>query len=384
LASLYYESGDLTGARRLYEETHALSVKRGRPWAPYGADARMMAAIVAYTAGSWNDALEIVDTTMDRPPALAEATLASIGLAVAAGRGDLAGFEGYDRLRQWWSKDPLIAILSGSAAIDLYGDSGRLDLAEREHEAMIVAVGKVWDGPTFQARIRLSALMIGHLAKAAAQARAEERTALVARGEELAGAAREAAATGQHRGRHGVEGRAWLSRVEAELSRLHWLADIDPPEPAVLRSQWELAVEEMQEFGHVFEVARSRARLAAVQRAVGDQSAAADQVRAARTVALALGAQPLLDELRALGPMSRGGARTGTRSEEADPTALTAREREVLSLVAEGRSNGEIGRQLFISTKTVSVHVSNILAKLGAGGRTEAAALARRRGLLGD
>jgi DNA-binding NarL/FixJ family response regulator len=50
--------------------------------------------------------------------------------------------------------------------------------------------------------------------------------------------------------------------------------------------------------------------------------------------------------------------------------------------VAEGRTNGEIGRQLFISTKTVSVHVSNILGKLGASGRTEAAAIARRDGLL--
>jgi DNA-binding NarL/FixJ family response regulator len=54
----------------------------------------------------------------------------------------------------------------------------------------------------------------------------------------------------------------------------------------------------------------------------------------------------------------------------------------VLALVAQGRSNGEVARQLFISTKTVSVHVSNILAKLGASGRTEAAAMARRRGLL--
>ena len=51
-------------------------------------------------------------------------------------------------------------------------------------------------------------------------------------------------------------------------------------------------------------------------------------------------------------------------------------------LVAEGRSNGELGKQLFISTKTVSVHVSNILAKLDAASRTEAAAVARRRGLL--
>ena len=64
------------------------------------------------------------------------------------------------------------------------------------------------------------------------------------------------------------------------------------------------------------------------------------------------------------------------------PESLTARELEVLTLLGQGRSNGEIGRQLFISAKTVSVHVSNILAKLGAAGRTEAAAIARRDGLL--
>jgi len=56
---------------------------------------------------------------------------------------------------------------------------------------------------------------------------------------------------------------------------------------------------------------------------------------------------------------------------------------EVLTLVAQGLSNREVGGQLYISAKTVSVHVSNILAKLGAAGRTEAAAVARRRGLLG-
>ena len=62
--------------------------------------------------------------------------------------------------------------------------------------------------------------------------------------------------------------------------------------------------------------------------------------------------------------------------------SLTPRETEIVRLVAQGRTNGEIGKQLFISTKTVSVHVSNILGKLAASSRTEAAAIARRDGLL--
>ena len=78
----------------------------------------------------------------------------------------------------------------------------------------------------------------------------------------------------------------------------------------------------------------------------------------------------------------RGRVGAGARRRRA-PTRSPPREREILALVAEGRSNGEIGKQLFISAKTVTVHVSNILGKLGASGRTEAAAIARRRGLLG-
>ena len=56
----------------------------------------------------------------------------------------------------------------------------------------------------------------------------------------------------------------------------------------------------------------------------------------------------------------------------------------MLALVAEGRSNREVAAQLFISAKTVSVHVSNLMAKLGAASRTEAVAVARRLGYLSD
>jgi DNA-binding CsgD family transcriptional regulator/tetratricopeptide (TPR) repeat protein len=67
--------------------------------------------------------------------------------------------------------------------------------------------------------------------------------------------------------------------------------------------------------------------------------------------------------------------------ERRDTFGLSRREREVLALIAEGRTNREIGERLFISQKTVGVHVGNILAKLGVSGRVEAAAVAIRLGL---
>jgi DNA-binding CsgD family transcriptional regulator len=65
----------------------------------------------------------------------------------------------------------------------------------------------------------------------------------------------------------------------------------------------------------------------------------------------------------------------------ADTFGLSRREREVLALIAEGRTNREIGERLFISQKTVGVHVGNILSKLRVSGRVEAAAVSIRLGL---
>jgi DNA-binding CsgD family transcriptional regulator len=63
---------------------------------------------------------------------------------------------------------------------------------------------------------------------------------------------------------------------------------------------------------------------------------------------------------------------------------LSTRERDVLALLADGRTNGETGRSLFISAKTASVHVTHILDKLGVSSRTEAAVLAVRAGVIAD
>jgi DNA-binding NarL/FixJ family response regulator len=70
-----------------------------------------------------------------------------------------------------------------------------------------------------------------------------------------------------------------------------------------------------------------------------------------------------------------------TQSPAAAEGALTTREREVAALLAGGLTNGQIAQRLYISTKTASVHVSNILAKLGMSSRAEVAAWAAREGL---
>ena len=139
-------------------------------------------------------------------------------------------------------------------------------------------------------------------------------------------------------------------------------------------SGWREVVALFEEFGDVYELARAQVVLASVLRTAGDPAEAREVGDAAREGARRLGATPLIDQLRAIG--------SAPARHEAGSDVLTPREAEILQHVAAGRTNGEIGKQLFISTKTVSVHVSNILGKLGASGRTEAAAIARRRGLV--
>ncbi|WBB62858.1 AAA family ATPase [Streptomyces sp. WMMC500] len=109
---------------------------------------------------------------------------------------------------------------------------------------------------------------------------------------------------------------------------------------------------------------------------------AAEALRRAYETARGLGAARLVRDAEALAARARIALTPdAVAAEPADPAealGLTAREADVLRLVAAGRSNRQIAEELFISPKTASVHVSNILAKLGVGARGEAAAVAHR------
>jgi DNA-binding CsgD family transcriptional regulator len=172
---------------------------------------------------------------------------------------------------------------------------------------------------------------------------------------------------------------AWPT-VEAEERRL-----VGAPDP----DGWAAVLAARAPMDQPWELAYAHYRHAEAVLASGGQvDAAALSLRHAHAVAATLGAAWLRDAAEALALRARidlgaddsvasGAARDGA------PVQLTAREVSVLSLVAEGHTNREIGRRLFISDKTASVHVTHAMEKLGALSRYEAAAIAARLGLLG-
>ncbi|WP_433723856.1 ATP-binding protein [Nocardia sp. CA-129566] len=148
---------------------------------------------------------------------------------------------------------------------------------------------------------------------------------------------------------------------------------------------WDAAASAWRTIGQRYDLARSLLGRAEAELAVGNRSAAREPLREAAQLAAELGATPLTE---AAGQLAER-ARVGLEVSRPEPAAaaprtfgLTPRETDVLRLVAQGLSNRQIAAELFISGNTAGVHVSRILTKLGAATRTEAAAVARKHGLI--
>ncbi|MEO1056842.1 MAG: AAA family ATPase [Actinomycetota bacterium] len=170
-------------------------------------------------------------------------------------------------------------------------------------------------------------------------------------------------------------------RIAALLAegRAHHATAIGRPD----HDLWRAAVEAWERAGVVWETARTRYELAQAALRAGERAVARDELVAVVTVASELGATPLVSAAQQL--LQHAGLERNDHGAGHDGThtsPLTERELDVLRLVADGCTNKQIGEQLFISAKTASVHVSRILAKLAVDNRTEAAAAARRAGLV--
>jgi DNA-binding winged helix-turn-helix (wHTH) protein/DNA-binding CsgD family transcriptional regulator/tetratricopeptide (TPR) repeat protein len=160
---------------------------------------------------------------------------------------------------------------------------------------------------------------------------------------------------------------SWKAGVQIEAS-----AACAEPYALQIAGRWQEAAAGWARLGCPYEQARALAE--------GDESAQ----RAALDMLDALGARPLADRirrgLRAAG--ARAIARGPRASTRTNPAGLTAREVEVLALVAEGCQNAQIGARLFRSARTVDHHVESIISKLAVASRAEAVAAARRLGIL--
>lgn len=168
------------------------------------------------------------------------------------------------------------------------------------------------------------------------------------------------------------------SWVRAELLRAEGHSDPD---------DWSEVTAAFESLDRPYDLARVRHRLAEALLTAGgedERARATELLRLAQAVADHLGARPLADAVTLLAQRARltlTHAPKRPLPPSADDLGLTGRERDVLRLVSAGRTNRQIAEELFISPKTASVHVSNILAKLGVSGRGEAAAVAHRLGL---
>ena len=183
-----------------------------------------------------------------------------------------------------------------------------------------------------------------------------------------------AARAGDADGRVPLEAEADLAHAAAMLTRL---TDPDPDAWAIAAGHWERLSDR-------WGTATARLREAEAAASTGATARAAESLQEAHRIATTLDAAPILAEVADVSRRTRLSvtptAPAVLDDRSMDRLGLTPRETEVLSLVSAGRTNRQIGEALYVSEKTASVHVSNILRKLGVTSRVDAAAIAQRLG----
>jgi DNA-binding CsgD family transcriptional regulator len=362
-------------------EGEARAAASGLRWSRPGLDVRVVHVMARFLQGEWDAAEAAADLAGASVPATVSARLVAAGLVVAAARGRS---EEVERRRAELLREPLESTQTvqylGQAATESALWQGRPAEALRRTTDALDAVQAA--EPFSLGGLALAALGLAAHADLAAGAPAAPGSVEAARA--LLRRAEETAVRGMPRGAHlGAEGRAWLARARAELTRL------TGPDPAA----WDAVVDAFayEPGGPGYRGAYARLRRAEALLALGGSAqqrsgpadatgAVAADLRAAHETARRLRAAPLLAAVAALA--ERAGVRPADGAPALAVDVLTPRERAVLARVAEGRTNRQVGADLFISEKTVSVHLSRVMAKLGASSRTEAVSIAHRRGLL--
>jgi DNA-binding CsgD family transcriptional regulator len=375
LAVAHLELGDLAiGAAVAHEGTKRAN-QTGLNMAPFGLDVQHLHFQCHFADGKWDHAQEIADGFPVRVTNVPEAYLSSMALFIDVARDNPAVAERLEWIEPFWSAHGFDEFIARGLIAEHALWQGDTEQALAEAQA---AIGLVYMPPWGYnpSVIRPATVALGARADRTVKARAvgddEAVSAELAAAGELLRIAREGAAYARRpKFIIGPEGRGWLARAEAEYRRA--TGDNDP-------QAWQTV---LAEFGpeYVYEIARTRWRLAEALAEAGRRDEAADQWRQAVQAADRLKARPLRAALDDLARRARIGTTQDDGRDGAVLASLTSREREVLRLIAAGRSNREIASVLFIAPKTASVHVSNILGKLGAASRTEAAAIAYREGL---
>jgi DNA-binding NarL/FixJ family response regulator len=375
LARAHLERGDLAAGGAVAYEGTTRAQHAGLNLAPFGLDVQHLHFQCHFADGKWDHAQEIADGFAIRVTSPPEASLSSMALFIDVARGNPAVAERRAWIEPFWGAYGFDGFIARSLLAEHALWQGDTEQALAEAQIAIDLVYEpAWGyGPSV---IRPAAVALSARADRAVQARVA--------GDEAAAAAELAAAAGLLQiAREGAafpkrpkfilgpEGRGWLARAEAHYARA--TGDNDP-------EAWQAVLDA---FGpaYVYEIARTRWRLAEALAEAGRRDEAEEQWHQAAQAADRLRARPLRTVLADLSRRARIGTAPDDRPHGDVLASLTSREREVLRLLAAGRSNREIAAVLFITPKTASVHVSNILGKLGAASRTEAAAIAHREGL---